>query len=150
MGELSQLDTLNGRFVNYCFFIELRHREKAESARQCAAWRGTGRAPFGKGIAQHALDGQGLSASSRGATILNTAAPHRLTPLERGIVSSIAKGCTNEDIARKLFLSEEGVKRHLIKLFRKLGVNNRLELVIHAVGSGFLARSRGNARTSSL
>ena len=63
---------------------------------------------------------------------------HRLTRREREIVSSIARGCTDKDIALECVLTEDAVKRHLVKLFGKLGVQNRLELVIHAVGNRLL------------
>jgi DNA-binding NarL/FixJ family response regulator len=85
-----------------------------------------------------------------GVPILNIAAQHRLTALEREIVSSIARGYTNKDIAREFFLSEDGVKHHLDKLFGELGVDNRLELVIHVVGSGLLDRTREDALKGSL
>ena len=76
---------------------------------------------------------------------VNKPTRHRLTAIEREMIFSIAKGCTDRDIARQFLLSTDDVKRNLAKLFGKVGVDNRLELVIHAAGSGLLdqaARTR--------
>jgi len=49
-----------------------------------------------------------------------------LTKRETEIMHLIAKGCTNKQIAAKLFISEETVKMHVKNIFRKLSVNNRI------------------------
>lgn len=49
-------------------------------------------------------------------------------------------GYTNEDMAQSFSLSEDDVERFVLKLFDKLRVGNRLELVIHALGHGLLVR----------
>jgi len=55
-----------------------------------------------------------------------------LTPREVEIVSAIKAGSSNKEIALKLSISEETVKRHLSNIFGKLGVSSRLELAIVA------------------
>jgi DNA-binding CsgD family transcriptional regulator len=75
-----------------------------------------------------------------GATTLNTRAQRRLTAREREMVSAIAMGYTNSDIAREFSLDGGVVERHLVNLFHELGVVNRFELVIHAIGRGLLDR----------
>lgn len=55
-----------------------------------------------------------------------------LTPREREVVSLIAEGLKNRDIAARLFLSETTVTHHLSSIFAKLGVSDRLELVIYS------------------
>jgi two-component system nitrate/nitrite response regulator NarL len=55
-----------------------------------------------------------------------------LTPRELEIVSAIKAGSSNKEIALKLSISEETVKRHLSNIFGKLGVSSRLELAILA------------------
>jgi DNA-binding NarL/FixJ family response regulator len=69
---------------------------------------------------------------------VNKPTRHRLTAIEREMVLSIARGCTDRDIAQQFLLSTDDVKRNLAKLFGKVGVDNRLELVIHAAGIGLL------------
>lgn len=56
-----------------------------------------------------------------------------LSPREREIVHLTAQGLKNSDMAAKLSLSEQTVKNHLHSIFDKLGVSDRLELVLHAV-----------------
>jgi len=63
----------------------------------------------------------------------------RLSRREREIVSAIAEGLTNRDLARKLSISEQTVKRHLTNIFKKVGVANRLELALLAVRHKFTA-----------
>jgi two-component system, NarL family, nitrate/nitrite response regulator NarL len=56
-----------------------------------------------------------------------------LTRRELEIVTTVATGLTNRDIARRFSLSEETVKHHLTNIFSKLGVTNRVELALFAV-----------------
>jgi DNA-binding NarL/FixJ family response regulator len=59
-----------------------------------------------------------------------------LTDKQKGIVSLVAQGLNNEQIARRLFISEGSVRHNLSSVFRKLGVSNRFDLIILA----FVAR----------
>ncbi len=52
-----------------------------------------------------------------------------LTEREREILSLIAAGATNREIAGALYLSPHTVKEHTSSLYRKLGVRNRAEAV---------------------
>lgn len=52
-----------------------------------------------------------------------------LTPRERQIAWLLRDGACNKTIAQQLALGLPTVKTHLINLFRKVGVNNRTELV---------------------
>src|SRR6267154_2908106 len=51
-----------------------------------------------------------------------------LTLRESEIVSAIREGNSNKEIASKLSISEETVKRHLSNIYAKLGITSRLEL----------------------
>jgi two-component system, NarL family, nitrate/nitrite response regulator NarL len=62
----------------------------------------------------------------------------QLTPRELEIVIAIASGYTNRDIAQRFSISEDTVKHHLTNIFDKLGVANRLELAILAIGRGLV------------
>jgi DNA-binding NarL/FixJ family response regulator len=53
-----------------------------------------------------------------------------LSPREREIAMLIAQGLTNKEIAKKLNLSNETVKKHLQKVFDKLGVHRRTQVVL--------------------
>lgn len=61
-----------------------------------------------------------------------------LTPRERDLLSALADGQTNSQIAHDLEISLNTVKFHLKNLYEKLGVNNRAQAVAR-----FLAGSDG-------
>lgn len=56
-----------------------------------------------------------------------------LTPREMEVLGCIVEGGTNRDIARKLAVSEETVKRHLANIFDKTGISTRLELALFGI-----------------
>jgi DNA-binding NarL/FixJ family response regulator len=62
-------------------------------------------------------------------------APRRptLTERELQVLHGMADGKSNAEIGRDLFVSEDTVKTHARRLFRKLGARDRA----HAVASGF-------------
>jgi DNA-binding NarL/FixJ family response regulator len=53
-----------------------------------------------------------------------------LSKREREIVPLISQGFKNKEIAARLFLSEATVRHHITSIFTKLGVSNRLDLII--------------------
>jgi two-component system nitrate/nitrite response regulator NarL len=55
-----------------------------------------------------------------------------LTPREREVVSLVAEGMRNQEIALKLNLSEHTVRNYLLRIFDKLGISSRVELVLYA------------------
>ncbi|WP_027405912.1 response regulator transcription factor [Anaerovibrio sp. RM50] len=57
----------------------------------------------------------------------------RLTARELDVLSCIAKGFSNQDIAQALFVSEKTVKNHLTNIFRKLNVNDRTQALIYVL-----------------
>jgi len=55
-----------------------------------------------------------------------------LTERERQVIRLIGEGLKNKDIADRMYISEATVRHHLTSIFNKLGVSDRLELVIYA------------------
>jgi len=55
-----------------------------------------------------------------------------LTGRERQVIALIAEGLKNKQIAERLFISDTTVRHHLTVIFSKLGVSDRLELLILA------------------
>lgn len=56
-----------------------------------------------------------------------------LTQREKEVLSMVAKGGSNHEIAEKLFLKEVTVKTHLNSIFKKLKVSNRTQAVLLAM-----------------
>jgi DNA-binding NarL/FixJ family response regulator len=68
--------------------------------------------------------------------LLNSGGGRILTPREEQVVALVAEGYGNRQIARELALSEHTVKKYLFRIFEKLGISSRVELVLYAVNNG--------------
>lgn len=81
-------------------------------------------------------------ASAAAPSVLPVAPPPRavpdklatLTRRERDIVKLLADGASNKQVAEELDISERTVKGHLSNVFMKLGVSDRLNLVLYLKG----------------
>jgi DNA-binding NarL/FixJ family response regulator len=96
------------------------------------------------------LDNQGVTwvieAYKSQATMLTSPRPkNRLTDKEMLIVSCVAQGMKNKDIASEIGTTEQVVKNYLRRVYDKLGVSDRLELALYCVHHRLLE----NAATSS-
>lgn len=91
-----------------------------------------------------------VEAAAQGQAVLSPAVATRLMgqirqpasePLsqrELEVLELIAKGSTNRDTAKQLFISEATVKTHLLHVYAKLGVNDRAAAVATAFSLGYL------------
>jgi DNA-binding NarL/FixJ family response regulator len=68
--------------------------------------------------------------------VLDAAGQKLLTPREEQVVALVSEGLGNRPIARELNLSEHTVKKYLFRIFEKLGISTRVELVLYAVNHG--------------
>lgn len=59
-----------------------------------------------------------------------------LSARETDVVRCVAEGLTNREIAQRLKLTEHTVKNYLFRIFDKLGVSSRVEVVLYALGNG--------------
>ena len=66
------------------------------------------------------------------------AAMSRLTPREQEVLSLLAEGKTNDEIAAELVISPHTVARHRENLMGKLGLHNRSELGKYAIRKGLI------------
>jgi len=64
--------------------------------------------------------------------------PETLTAREVEVLTHVARGLTNADVGRALFISEATVKTHLLRVFAKLGVDDRTAAVTVAMQRGML------------
>jgi DNA-binding NarL/FixJ family response regulator len=68
--------------------------------------------------------------------VVNAQGNTLITPREEQVVALVAEGLSNRDVARELGLSEHTVKKYLFRIFDKLGISTRVELVLYAVSHG--------------
>jgi DNA-binding NarL/FixJ family response regulator len=61
-----------------------------------------------------------------------------LTERELQVLRGMSQGKSNAEIGRSLFLSEDTVKTHARRLFRKLGVSDRAQAVACGFRRGFV------------
>ncbi|MGC5012731.1 response regulator [Streptosporangium sp. DT93] len=93
-----------------------------------------------------------IRSASRGETVLSPSVATKLvtrmrapvteslSPRETEVLSLVARGMTNAEIGRALFISETTVKTHLLRAFGKLGVSDRTAAVTTALDRGLLVR----------
>jgi DNA-binding NarL/FixJ family response regulator len=96
-----------------------------------------------------------IRAAARGETVLapsvaarlvtHVRRPHRdaLSAREVEVLTLVARGMTNAEIGRRLYISEATVKTHLLRLFGKLGVSDRTAAVTTAITRGDLPQPGG-------
>ena len=96
---------------------------------------------------------QAIRAAARGESVLTPAVASRLMSKMRGpavqslsereieVLTQVADGNSNKDIAGKLYISEATVKTHLVHIFGKLGVDDRTAAVTVALEQGIIRLS---------
>jgi DNA-binding NarL/FixJ family response regulator len=62
-----------------------------------------------------------------------------LSERESVVLAAVARGLSNREIGRELWISEQTVKFHLRNLYRKLGVSSRAEAARYAYRSGLVS-----------
>lgn len=68
--------------------------------------------------------------------MVNARGERLLTPREEQVVALVADGLSNREVARELSLSEHTIKKYLFRIFDKLGISSRVELVLYALSHG--------------
>jgi DNA-binding NarL/FixJ family response regulator len=61
------------------------------------------------------------------------AGPVTFTDREKEVLEMLVVGRSNKEIGAPLGIAERTVKAHVAKLMRKVGVQNRIELSVHAI-----------------
>jgi DNA-binding NarL/FixJ family response regulator len=95
-----------------------------------------------------------VRAAARGESVLSPSVATRvlgrmrapaeeaLSPRELEILQAVARGLSNKEIGRQLYVSEATVKTHLLRIFGKLGVDDRTAAVTVALQRGIIRLSR--------
>ncbi|MFZ1130917.1 MAG: response regulator transcription factor [Terriglobales bacterium] len=68
--------------------------------------------------------------------VVNSNGRFLLTPREEQVVALVADGLTNRGVAVELGLSEHTIKKYLLRIFDKVGISSRVELVLYAMAHG--------------
>ncbi len=68
--------------------------------------------------------------------VVNSTGKSLLTPREEQVVALVADGLSNREVAAELGLSEHTIKKYLLRVFDKLGISSRVELVLYALSHG--------------
>lgn len=98
----------------------------------------------GDALMEPAVQARLLDAIARGprpAAPTPAALPDGLTRREAEVLTLIAQGLSNQEIASRLFVSEATVKTHINNLFSKTGVRDRAQAVAYAYRHGLSDRS---------
>ena len=114
---------------------------------RCPRLRGQGRRPRGavrRGAARHHRGPPPEGPVDPPARAPATKAPE-LTEREMQVLTGMSRGRSNAEIGRELFLSEDTVKTHARRLFRKLGAADRAQ----AVAVGYRAGSSASTHELS-
>ncbi len=106
----------------------------AEEIRQALEQVTRGQAAFDPAVQQHLLDAVTVGPASAGVDPERF--PDGLTPREAEVLSLIAEGLSNAEIAQRLVISETTVKSHINHLFAKTGVRDRAQAVTYAYQHG--------------
>ena len=80
--------------------------------------------------------------AARLAERLRAPAPVELTPRELDVLRAVARGLSNSEVGRELFIGEATVKTHLLRIFAKLEVTDRTAAVTAAYKIGLISLPR--------
>jgi two-component system, NarL family, nitrate/nitrite response regulator NarL len=65
-----------------------------------------------------------------------------LTNRETEVIGLVTEGCSNKDVALRLGITEDTVKRHLTNIFDKVGMSTRLELALFALRNKLVGKAK--------
>ncbi len=81
--------------------------------------------------------------------LVNAQGAELLSSREQDVTRCLAAGLTNREIARELKISPNTVKNYLFRIFNKLGVSSRVEVVIYGMSQRRNDRDRGPSNLAS-
>jgi DNA-binding NarL/FixJ family response regulator len=99
----------------------------AEEIRRALGAVVRGQAAIDPAAQRHLVDALATGAPAAAGTL-----PDGLTPREAEVLSLIAEGLANAEIAQRLVVSEATVKSHINHLFTKIGARDRAQAVTYA------------------
>lgn len=85
----------------------------------------------------------------QGQNAFNAQGIEQLSKREIEVVNSVAEGLTNREIAKRLGLSEHTVKNYLFRVYDKLGVSSRVELLFMTLNRATASEPSSNSFTKN-
>jgi DNA-binding CsgD family transcriptional regulator len=99
------------------------YEEAARLFRRCRA------VPWLRQVEAEPVDGAEASAATRVGVSPGAAALGGLAATERQVAALVMEGATNREIAARLFISVKTVEATLTRVYRKLGIRSRVDIV---------------------
>lgn len=84
----------------------------------------------------------GLARRGSESVTSNATEQESLTSREKDVLTLIAQGTSNKEIASNLFISENTVRAHVRALMQKLHMENRTQLAVYGVHQGYTVNKR--------
>jgi DNA-binding NarL/FixJ family response regulator len=72
-----------------------------------------------------------------------------LTVRELQVLDCVAQGMSNKEIAEALFITEQTVKNHMTSILRKLGAQDRVDVILAAVRQGWVVMTPSRSAASA-
>lgn len=95
------------------------------------------RAAGGESVVSPEMTGKLVAGLKRAVAPLAEKEKDRLSAREREILSALARGASNKELAREFELAESTVKIHVQNILRKLNLSSRVQAAVYAVEHGF-------------
>ena len=92
----------------------------------------------GSSAFDHQIAGKMVHRMAHGQLYRSEEMVEGLTGRQLEVLAAVAEGKTNREIGASLSISAQTVQVHLRNIFAKLGVSNRAEAVVYAIGQGWL------------
>jgi DNA-binding NarL/FixJ family response regulator len=112
---------------------------RAEELRQAVRMVAAGDALLSPAITRRLIE----SYTRRPPSTVHPAPLAELTPRELEVLRLVARGLSNADIARALFVGDATVKTHVARVFSKLDLHDRAQAVVLAYESGLVQPGGG-------
>lgn len=86
----------------------------------------------------------GLEASVPAHTVPDPALMEALTEKELEVIQLLAQGMSNREMAEALFVTESTIKARFVKVMEKLGVRDRVQILVTAISRGLVSVNDGS------
>lgn len=86
---------------------------------------------------------KGLEASVPAVVPPNQDLLDKLTEKEMEVIRLLAQGMSNREMAKELFVTESTIKQRFVKVMEKMGVRDRIQILVEAIQHGLVTVGRG-------